>query len=83
MILFQIKIYSRNTKETMLARYFIKVNARPNFMRLRVIRRMNKSSLKTTIENKSQRFGCISLFKPPRISKLNIIYLIHHNLFKT
>ena len=30
-ILFQVKIFGRNIKETMLARYFIKVTARPSF----------------------------------------------------
>ena len=42
MILFQIKIYGRNIKETTLARYFIKVTARPSFTQLRVIRRINR-----------------------------------------
>ena len=38
MILFQVKVLGRNIKETTLARYFIKVTARPSYMRLRVIR---------------------------------------------
>ena len=38
MILFQIKVL---IKETTLARYFIKVTARRNFKRLRVIRCIN------------------------------------------
>ena len=33
---------SGNIKETALARYFIKVTARPSFMRLRVISRLNR-----------------------------------------
>ena len=37
-ILFQIKVFARNIKETTLARYFIKVNARHSFTRLKVIR---------------------------------------------
>ena len=41
-ILFQFKVFDRNIKETMLARYFIKVTARPSFMRLRVIKRTNR-----------------------------------------
>ena len=41
-ILFQIKVFTRNVKETALARYFIKVTARPSFARLRVIRQINK-----------------------------------------
>ena len=40
-ILFQIKVFARNIKKTVLARYFIKVTARPSFTRLRVIRRIN------------------------------------------
>ena len=39
--LFQIKVFARNIKETTLARYFIKVTARPSFTLLRVIRRIN------------------------------------------
>ena len=39
--LFQIKVFARNTKETTLARYFIKVTARPCFTQLRVIIRIN------------------------------------------
>ena len=41
-ILFQIKIFGRNIKETTLGKYFIKVTARPSFTRLRVIRRINR-----------------------------------------
>ena len=41
-ILFQIKVNTRNTKETTLARYFIKVTARPSFTQLRVIRPINR-----------------------------------------
>ena len=37
-ILFQIKVSTRNIKETTLARYFIKVAARPSFTQLRVIK---------------------------------------------
>ena len=37
LVLFQIKVFGRNVKETTLARYFIKVNACPSFTRLRVI----------------------------------------------
>ena len=33
-ILFQIKVFGRNIKETTLARYFIKVTGRPSFTRL-------------------------------------------------
>ena len=35
--LFQIKVFSRNIKETTLVKCFIKVTARPSFTRLRVI----------------------------------------------
>ena len=35
-ILFQMKVNTRNIEETTLERYFIKVTARPSFMRLRV-----------------------------------------------
>ena len=41
-ILFQIKVNARNIKETTLARYFIKVTARPSFTRLRVIKPINR-----------------------------------------
>ena len=37
MILFQIKVFTRNIKETTLARYFIKVITRPSFTELRAI----------------------------------------------
>ena len=40
-ILYQIKVFARNIKETMPARYFIKVTARPSFMQFRVIRQIN------------------------------------------
>ena len=40
-ILFQTKVFGRNIKETMLARYFIKETACLSFTRLRVIRRIN------------------------------------------
>ena len=39
-ILFQIKVFGRNIKETKLARYLKKVTARPSFTQLRVIRRI-------------------------------------------
>ena len=42
MTLFQFKDFGRNIKETMLARYFIKVTARPSFTPLRVIERINR-----------------------------------------
>ena len=41
-ILFQIKVFGRNIKETTLARCFIKVTARPSFTRLGVISRINR-----------------------------------------
>ena len=41
-ILLQIKVLARNIKETMLARYFVKVTARPSFTKLRVIRQINR-----------------------------------------
>ena len=40
-ILLQLKVNTRNIKETALARYFIKVTARTSFTRLRVIRPIN------------------------------------------
>ena len=40
MILFQFKIFGRNIIEIALARYFIKVTARPCFTRLRIIRQI-------------------------------------------
>ena len=49
-ILFQIKVSTRNIKETTLTRYFIKVTARPSFTQLRVIRPIN-SSLNMKMEN--------------------------------
>ena len=39
---FQIKVFGRIVKETTLARYFIKVTARPYFTRLGVIRRITR-----------------------------------------
>ena len=56
-ILFKIKVFSRNIKETTLARYFIKVTARPSLTRLRVISRI-KSSLNIEIEDILERFSC-------------------------
>ena len=41
-ILFQIKVFDRNIKETTLERYFIKVTTRPRFMSLRAIKRTNR-----------------------------------------
>ena len=40
-ILFKIKVFGRNMKETAPAKYFIKVTVHPSFTRLRVIRRIN------------------------------------------
>ena len=63
-ILFQIKVFAGNIKETTLAKYFIKVTARPSLTRLRVIRRINRVHENMEIENMLQRFSCISiLFK--------------------
>ena len=45
MILFQMKGFGRNIKETTLARYFIKVTARPSFKQLRVIRQRDRVHL--------------------------------------
>ena len=42
MVVFQMKVFGRNTKETTLAGYFIKVTTHPSFTRLRVIRRINR-----------------------------------------
>ena len=42
-ILFQIKLNARNTKEAMLARHFTKVTARPSFTRLKVIKQINRA----------------------------------------
>ena len=41
-ILFQIKVNTRNNKETTLAKYFIKVTSPPSFTRLRVIKPINR-----------------------------------------
>ena len=41
-ILFQIKVFGRNIKETTPERYLTKLTARPTFTRLRVIRRINR-----------------------------------------
>ena len=41
-ILFQIKVFGRNIKETTLVRYFIKVTERPSFTQLKVIRETNR-----------------------------------------
>ena len=45
MILFQMKVFGRNIKETTLTRYFIKVTARPSFKQLRVIRQRDRVHL--------------------------------------
>ena len=45
MILFQMKVFGRNIKETTLARYFIKVTGRPSFKQLRVIRQRGRVHL--------------------------------------
>ena len=37
-VLFQIEVFGRNIKDTTLARYFMKVTARPSFTRLTVIK---------------------------------------------
>ena len=42
MILFEIKVFGRNIKETTVARYLIKVTAHPSFEQLRVIRRVHR-----------------------------------------
>ena len=42
MIEFQIKVFGRNIKETLLAMYFIKVTARPSFTQLRVTMQINR-----------------------------------------
>ena len=41
-ILFQIKVFARNIKETMPANYFIKITAHPSFTQVRVIRQINR-----------------------------------------
>ena len=41
-ILFEIKASGRNVKETTVARYFIKVAARPGFTQLRVMMGINR-----------------------------------------
>ena len=41
-ILFQIKVFGTNIKKTALARYFIKVTARPSFTRLCVITQIKR-----------------------------------------
>ena len=41
MVLFQIKVFERNIKQTSLAKYFIKVTACPSFS-LRVIKQINR-----------------------------------------
>ena len=62
-ILFQIKVNARNIKEINLARYFIKVTARPSFTRLRVIKWIE--FIKYESRKCVTRFSCISfLFKP-------------------
>ena len=41
-ILFQIKLFGKNNKETTLASHFIKVTLRPSFAQLRVIKPINR-----------------------------------------
>ena len=49
-ILFQIKVFGRNIKETTLARCFINVTARPSFTRLRVIKQYQNREHVTKIQ---------------------------------
>ena len=42
LILLEIHVYGRNIKETALARYSIKVTARPSFAQLGIIKRINR-----------------------------------------
>ena len=42
LILFQTKDFAKNIKETTLAKYFIKITARPSFRQLRVMRQINR-----------------------------------------
>ena len=41
-ILFQTKVFGENIKETTLARYFVKLTARLNFTRSKIIRTINR-----------------------------------------
>ena len=41
-ILFQIKVFSKNIKETTLASYFTKVTVCPSFTRLKLINQTNR-----------------------------------------
>ena len=61
-ILFQIKVFSRNIKETMLW-YFIKVNARPSFTPLRIIRQIKEIHQKS--KEKIPYSDSFVSFKPP------------------
>ena len=73
MILFQIEINARNIKETTLARYFIKVTARPSFTRLRVIKCINRVQIEF-IKYENRKYSVVSL------SYLNLLDL--PDLFK-
>ena len=42
-ILLQVEVFVGNIKKTTLARYFIKVFARPSFTQLKVIRQLNRA----------------------------------------
>ena len=44
LILFQINVFGKYIKETLLTKYFIKVNAHPSFARSSVIRQINSFS---------------------------------------
>ena len=61
-ILFQINVFGKNIKETMLAKCFRRVTACPSFTQLRVIRQINRVHYISKWEKPLQRFSCISFF---------------------
>ena len=76
-ILFQIKVFGRNIKETTLARYFVKVTARPSFTQLRVIRPKNKIHW----ISKQKIYYKDSVVSPSYLNLLGFIFMLYEILF--
>ena len=77
---FQFKVLCRNIKETILARYLIKVTEHPSFTRLRVMNRMNRVHLNIKIENMLQRFISTSYLNLGKINSFSTIFSFVYTL---
>ena len=76
-ILFQIKVFGRNIKETTLPRYFVKVTVRPSFTQLRVIRRKNRIHW----ISKQKIYYKDSVVSPSHLNLLGFIFMLYEILF--